>query len=62
MANVVKRVERYVKPFRVTNGKKFRLKDIDPGDTAGLKSKEQAEEWLAKGVEMALGPAGETLR
>lgn len=51
MANVVKRVEHYVKPFRVTNGKKFRLNDIDPGDTAGLKSKEQAEEWLAKGVE-----------
>ena len=51
MANVVKRVEHYVKPFRVTNGKKFRLRDFDPGDTAGLKSKEQAEEWLAKGVE-----------
>jgi hypothetical protein len=37
MANVVKRVEHYVEPFRVTNGKKFRLKDFDPGDTAGLK-------------------------
>jgi hypothetical protein len=51
MANVVKRVEHYVEPFRITNGKKFRLKDLDPGDTAGLKSKEQAEEWLAKGVQ-----------
>ena len=51
MANVVKRIEQYVEPFRVEDGKKFRLKDIDPGDTAGLKSKEQAEEWLAKGVQ-----------
>ena len=51
MANVVKRVEHYVEPFRVVDGNKFRLKDIDPGDTAGLESKEQAEEWLAKGVQ-----------
>ncbi len=51
MANVVKRIEHYVEPFRVVGGKKFRLKDIDPGDTAGLKSNGQAKEWLAKGVE-----------
>ena len=51
MANVVKRIEHYVEPFRVVDGKKFRLKDIDPGDTAGFTSKEQAEEWLAKGVQ-----------
>ena len=38
------------KAFRVTNGKQFRLKDIDPGDTHGLKSKEKAQEALAQGI------------
>jgi polyphosphate kinase 2 (PPK2 family) len=51
MVNVVKRIEQYVEPYRVVDGRKFRLKDIDPGDTAGLKSNGQAKEWLAKGVE-----------
>ena len=35
----------------MVDGKKFQLKDIEPGDTAGFESKEQAEEWLAKGVQ-----------
>ena len=41
------------KPYRVTNGKKFRLKDIDPGDTGELKSedKPRAKEALQTGVE-----------
>jgi PPK2 family polyphosphate:nucleotide phosphotransferase len=51
MTNVVKRIEHFVEPFRVVDGKNFRLKDIDPGDTAGLKSKEHAKEWLTKGVQ-----------
>jgi len=38
------------KAFRVTNGKQFRLKDSDPGDTHGLKSKEKAQEALAQGI------------
>ncbi|MCU1298030.1 MAG: polyphosphate-dependent kinase [Acidobacteriaceae bacterium] len=38
------------KPYRVEHGKKFRLKDFDPGDTGGLKSKEHAEELLQKGI------------
>jgi PPK2 family polyphosphate:nucleotide phosphotransferase len=38
------------KPYRVENGKKFRLKDFDPADTGGLKSKEHAEELLQKGI------------
>jgi PPK2 family polyphosphate:nucleotide phosphotransferase len=29
-------IEKYVKPFRVTNGKGFRLKNYDPNDTGGL--------------------------
>ena len=39
-----------VKPYRVEHGKKFRLKDFDPADTAGLHSKKHAEELLEKGV------------
>jgi PPK2 family polyphosphate:nucleotide phosphotransferase len=41
------------KPFRVTDGDKFRLKDIDPGDTLDLKAedKPRAQEALAMGVQ-----------
>ncbi len=39
------------KPFRVTNGKKFRLKDFDPGDTEGFESKEKAAGLLEGGVD-----------
>jgi PPK2 family polyphosphate:nucleotide phosphotransferase len=38
------------KPYRIDDGRKFRLKDVDPGDTGGLDSKENAQESLAKGV------------
>jgi PPK2 family polyphosphate:nucleotide phosphotransferase len=37
--------------FRVTHGRDFRLKDIDPGDTRDLNSREQAGKWLERGVE-----------
>jgi PPK2 family polyphosphate:nucleotide phosphotransferase len=41
------------KPYRVADGKKFRLKDVDPGDTGELKSedKSRAKEALETGVE-----------
>jgi len=39
-----------IKPYRITHGKKFRLKDIDPGDTGDFDSKELAEELLQRGV------------
>jgi PPK2 family polyphosphate:nucleotide phosphotransferase len=42
------------KPYCVEDGDKFRLKDFDPAETNGLKSKEHAEELLQKGIaEMA---------
>src|SRR5450755_1357120 len=41
---------KFSKPYRVEHGKKFRLKDHDPADTAKLHSEERAEELLAKGV------------
>ena len=41
-----------VKPFRITDGSKFRLDEVDPGVTCGLKSefKDEAPELLARGI------------
>ena len=41
---------KYSNPYRVDNGKKFRLKDYDPADTAKLDSQERGQELLAKGI------------
>jgi PPK2 family polyphosphate:nucleotide phosphotransferase len=50
---VKKRWEDLLARYRVTKGKRFRLKDFDPGDTCGLKSefKQEAKELLQRGVE-----------
>jgi PPK2 family polyphosphate:nucleotide phosphotransferase len=42
-----------VKPFCISDGEDFRLKDVDPGDTRGLTSedKPQAAEVLASGIQ-----------
>jgi PPK2 family polyphosphate:nucleotide phosphotransferase len=37
-------------PYRVEDGSKFRLKDFDPGDTSGVKSKKYANQLLQDGV------------
>jgi len=39
------------KPYRIEDGKKFRLKDFDPNDTHDLKSEEYAKELLEKGIQ-----------
>jgi PPK2 family polyphosphate:nucleotide phosphotransferase len=39
------------KPYRVTDGSKFHLKDFDPDDTHGLDSEEHAQELLEKGIQ-----------
>jgi PPK2 family polyphosphate:nucleotide phosphotransferase len=39
-----------VAPYRVDEGKKFRLKDFDPADTGKIHSKEQAEQLLQQGI------------
>ena len=31
-----------VAPFRIANGQRFRLRDIDPDDTGGIPSKDKA--------------------
>ena len=47
------KIEKMLKRYRIEEGKHFRLKDHDPGDTHGLKSesKPEARELLTKGVE-----------
>jgi len=39
-----------VKPYRVEDGKHFRLRNYDPADTAGVQSKQEAETLLTEGV------------
>jgi PPK2 family polyphosphate:nucleotide phosphotransferase len=50
---LVKHARKFAQPFRVTHGKKFRLRDVDPGDTLDLttEDKPRAKEALALGVE-----------
>ena len=50
---VIEASHRLSKPYRVTKGKKFRLKDVDPGDTGKhtAKDKKLAKEALQEGVE-----------
>jgi len=45
--------DKLVDRYRVTNGKKFRLKDFDPADTAGMKkeSKPEAQAMMQQGIE-----------
>jgi len=40
----------FVKPFEIADGSRFRLKDFDPAETLGIKSKEQAKETLERGI------------
>jgi PPK2 family polyphosphate:nucleotide phosphotransferase len=49
---IIKRARKLSEPYRVTDGAKFRLKDIDPGDTAKFTSenKPQAKEALQTGI------------
>ncbi|KAB2833783.1 MAG: polyphosphate kinase 2 family protein [Candidatus Dadabacteria bacterium] len=52
--DLIKRARTFAEPFRITNGKKFRLKDIDPGDTLHLQSEDKplAKEVLSNGVQL----------
>jgi PPK2 family polyphosphate:nucleotide phosphotransferase len=51
-ADMVKRARKVADPFRIVNGEKFRLKDIDPRDTLRFKGedKPRAKQALAAGV------------
>jgi len=52
-SKIIQAAHQLSKPYRITNGKKFRLKDFDPADTGDLKSadKPRAKEALQNGVE-----------
>jgi PPK2 family polyphosphate:nucleotide phosphotransferase len=48
---VLRRIRKYVDPYRITKGKGFRLKHFDPADTAGLQmDKSEARELLQRGT------------
>jgi PPK2 family polyphosphate:nucleotide phosphotransferase len=48
---ILDRVQKYTRPFRVTKGKGFQLKSYDPGDTCGLKlDKSEASDLLQQGT------------
>jgi PPK2 family polyphosphate:nucleotide phosphotransferase len=51
---LAKRAAEFSRPYRITKGEAFRLKDVDPADTAQLESADvdRAKEALKEGVEM----------
>jgi PPK2 family polyphosphate:nucleotide phosphotransferase len=54
---LIKRAGKLAKPFRVVDGEKFHLKDIDPADTLGFDSddKLRSKQLLAMGIETLAG-------
>jgi PPK2 family polyphosphate:nucleotide phosphotransferase len=52
--DLLKRARKFSESFRVTDGKKFRLKEIDPNETLGIKSADKplAQEAVAHGVQV----------
>jgi PPK2 family polyphosphate:nucleotide phosphotransferase len=51
---LIHRAREFAKPFRIEDGDKFRLKDVDPADTLhlGKEDKPRAQEALSMGVEL----------
>jgi PPK2 family polyphosphate:nucleotide phosphotransferase len=49
---LVKEAAEISRPFRVTKGQDFRLKDYDPADTGGMKDREKAQKTLQNGVQL----------
>jgi PPK2 family polyphosphate:nucleotide phosphotransferase len=47
-----RQVAKFIAPYRVDDGRRFRLKDVDPGDTRGLQSefKDEARAFLQQSV------------
>jgi PPK2 family polyphosphate:nucleotide phosphotransferase len=43
---------KFSRPFRIDDGRKFRLDSVDPGDTQGLQSSADAEKLLQRGGEL----------
>ena len=57
MPKLAKRAATFSRPYRVTKGKGFRLRDVDPGDTANIESEDadRGREALKEGVELLAG-------
>jgi len=45
-------LKKFLEPFRITDGKGFKLSKMKPGATPGVKSKEDAEELLKSGIKL----------
>jgi len=45
-----KRIAKFIAPYRITDGSKFRLARIDPADVAGIDDKKRAQEMLERGI------------
>jgi PPK2 family polyphosphate:nucleotide phosphotransferase len=52
LKKICRRAHEFAAPFRISDGRKFRLKDVDPGDTLKFDSedKPRAKEALAQGI------------
>jgi PPK2 family polyphosphate:nucleotide phosphotransferase len=50
---LIKNARRLAKRYRITSGRGFRLKDVDPGDTLSFSAddKPRAQQWLQQGVQ-----------
>lgn len=49
--SIASKVTKFIAPYRVESGKKFRLKDFDPADTGRMKTKQGSQDLLARGVQ-----------
>ena len=52
MSALTRAARKLARPYRVTKGSGFRLKDFAPDETRGLKSKRQAQTALQRGIEL----------
>lgn len=58
--DILDQIQQFVRPFRITEGETFRLKNFDPGETCGLQTKKRkaatlrakAVKWLAEEQDM----------
>jgi PPK2 family polyphosphate:nucleotide phosphotransferase len=48
----LRRVERFLAPYRITDGRTFRLTSINPRDTRRVTSKAEARDLLTRGIEL----------
>ena len=51
MSATMARAEHLLRRYTITRGRRFSLADVNPGDTGGLDSKDDAKKWLARDLE-----------